>query len=54
MESESKGFFSRIIRESKDKNLERQIINIVQIEIRKSFRKFPEIVDKFDVNIEIN
>jgi hypothetical protein len=39
--------------DSKDINLERQIIDISQIEIRKSFRKYPEIVDNFDVNVEI-
>jgi hypothetical protein len=54
IESESKGFLSRIIGDSKDINLERQIVDISQIEIRKSFRKYPEIVDKFDVNVEIN
>ena len=54
IESESKGFLSRIMRESKDINLERQIIEISQIEIRKSFRKYPEIVDKFNVNVEIS
>ncbi len=54
IELESKGFLSRIMGDSKDINLERQIINISQIEIRKSFRKYPEIVDKFDVNVEIS
>jgi hypothetical protein len=54
IESESKGFLSRIIGDSKDINLERQIVDISQIEIRKSFRKYPEIVEKFDVNVEIN
>ena len=54
LELESKGFLSRIMGDSKDINLERQIINISQIEIRKSFRKYPEIVDKFDVDVEIS
>ena len=54
IELESKGFLSRIMGDSKDINLERQIINISQIEIRKSFRKYPEIVDKFDVDVEIS
>jgi hypothetical protein len=54
IELESKGFLSRFMSDSKDINLERQIINISQIEIRKSFRKYPEIVDKFDVNVEIS
>jgi hypothetical protein len=53
IESETKGFLSRLMGDSKDINLERQIIDISQIEIRKSFRKYPEIVDKFEVNVEI-
>jgi len=53
IESETKGFLSRLMGDSKDINLERQIIGISQIEIRKSFRKYPEIVDKFEVNVEI-
>ena len=53
IESDTKGFLSRIMGDSKDINLERQIIEISQIEIRKSFRKFPEIGDKFNVNVEI-
>ena len=55
IESESQGFLSKLRGESKDAdNLKRQIINISQIEIRKSFRKYPEIVDEFDVNVEMN
>jgi len=54
IESESKGFLSRIRGDTKDIKLEKQIIDISQIEIRKSFRKYPEIVDKFDVNVEIS
>jgi Uncharacterized protein conserved in archaea (DUF2226) len=54
IESDTKGFLSRIMGDSKDINLERQIIEISEIEIRKSFRKFPEIVDKFNVNVEIS
>jgi len=54
IELESKGFLSRLMGDSKDINLERQIIDISQIEIRKSFRKYPEIVDKFEVNVEIS
>ncbi len=54
IEYESKGFFSRMIGESRDtENLRRQIINIAQIEIKKSFRKYPEIIDNFDINVEI-
>ncbi len=55
IEYESKGFLSRMMGESKDiTNLKRQIINIIQIEIRKSFRKYPEIVDEFNINVEVN
>jgi len=55
IESESQGFLSKLRGESKDAdNLKRQIINISQIEIRKSFRKYPEIVNEFDVNVEMN
>ncbi|OPY26704.1 MAG: hypothetical protein A4E27_00684 [Methanobacterium sp. PtaU1.Bin242] len=55
IEYEAKGLFSRLMGESKDiDNLRRQIINIVQIEIKKSFRKYPEIIDNFDVNVEIS
>ena len=54
IESETKGFISRIMGDSKAINIERQIIEISQIEIRKSFRKYPEIVDKFNVNVEIS
>ncbi|MFZ0441190.1 MAG: hypothetical protein WAL81_00965, partial [Methanobacterium sp.] len=54
IESETKGFISRIMGDSKTINIERQIIEISQIEIRKSFRKYPEIVDKFNVNVEIS
>lgn len=55
IEYEAKGFFSRLIGESRDvDNLRRQVINIAQIEIKKSFRKYPEIIDKFDINVEIS
>ena len=55
IEYEAKGFFSRLIGESKDiENLRRQIINIVQIEIKKSFRKYPEIINNFNINVEIS
>ena len=54
-EYESKGFLSRIMGESKDlDNLKQQIINITQIEIRKSFRGYPEIVDNFKINVEVS
>lgn len=54
IESESKGILSRFMGESNSNKLEKQIIDIAQIEIRKSFRKYPEIVDKFEVNVEIS
>jgi hypothetical protein len=54
IEYEGKGLLSRLMGESKDiDNLRRQVINIVQIEIKKSFRKYPEIVNKFNINVEI-
>jgi hypothetical protein len=54
-EYESKGFLSRFMGESKDlDNLKKQIINITQIEIKKSFRGYPEIVDNFKVNVEVS
>jgi hypothetical protein len=55
IEYETQGFFSRLIGESKSiENLRRQVINIAQIEIKKSFRKYPEIVNKFNINVEIS
>jgi hypothetical protein len=54
IESESQGFLSRIMGDSNKANLERQIIEISQIEIRKSFRKYPEIVNDFNINVEIS
>ncbi len=54
IETESKGFLTRIMGDSGDIKLEKQIIDMSQIEIRKSFRKYPEIVDKFEVNVEIS
>ncbi len=54
IESETKGFISRIMGVSDSTHLERQIIEISQIEIRKSFRKYPEIVDEFNINVEIS
>lgn len=54
IETESKGFLSRIMGDSNEMKLEKQIIDMSQIEIRKSFRKYPEIVEKFEVNVEIS
>lgn len=54
-EYESKGLLSRIRGESRDlENLRRQIMNITQMEIKKSFRGYPEIVDDFEINVEIS
>lgn len=54
-EYESKGFLSRIMGESGDlDNLKQQIVNITQIEIKKSFRGYPEIVDDFQINVEVS
>ena len=51
---EGKGIFSRIMGESKDiANLKYQIQDIVEMEIRKSFREYPQIVENFDINIEV-
>jgi hypothetical protein len=54
-EYESKGLLSRIIGDSKSlETLRSQIITITQIEIKKSFRGFPEIVDNFEINVEVS
>ena len=53
-EYETKGLFSRLMGESKAvQNLRLQILDLVEMEIRKNFRDYPEIVDNFDINIEI-
>jgi hypothetical protein len=50
LEYKSKGLLSRIMGESRDlENLRREIINITQMEVKKSFKKYPEIVDDFVV-----
>jgi len=50
IEYKSKGLLSRIMGESRDlENLKRQIINITQTEVKKSFKEYPEIVDDFVV-----
>ncbi|WP_414469433.1 hypothetical protein [Methanobacterium sp. ACI-7] len=54
-EYESKSLLSRFMGDSKDlENLRRQIINITQMEIKKSFRGYPEIVEDFEINVEIS
>ncbi|MEN4006135.1 MAG: DUF2226 domain-containing protein [Methanobacteriaceae archaeon] len=53
-ECKTDGLLSRIMGKSRDlENLKRQIINITQMELKKSFRKYPEIVDDFEINVEI-
>jgi hypothetical protein len=53
-EYEGQGLLSRIMGESRDlENLRKQIINITQMEVKKSFREYPEIVDDFIINVEI-
>jgi len=55
IEYENKGLLSKIMGKSRDlENLKRQIINITQIELKKSFREYPEIVDDFVINVEIS
>ena len=54
VEHEGKGLFSRIMGDSKEEeNLKFHIMDIVEMELRKTFRDFPEIVDNFEVSIEI-
>ncbi|MCG2829331.1 DUF2226 domain-containing protein [Methanothermobacter sp. K4] len=54
VEHEGKGIFSRIIGDSKEEeNLKFHIMDIVEMELRKTFRDFPEIVDNFEVSIEV-
>jgi hypothetical protein len=53
-EYETKGLFSRLMGEAKAvENLRYQILDIVEMEIRKNFREYPEIVENFEINIEI-
>lgn len=55
MEYQSQGFLSRIVGGSKEiNNLKRQVIGICNMEIRKIFREYPEVVDKFEINVEIS
>jgi len=54
VEHEGKGIFSRIMGDSKEEeNLKFHIMDIVEMELRKTFRDFPEIVDNFEVSIEV-
>ncbi len=55
VEYESQGFFNRLIGQSKiSNNLTQQIINIAEIQIKKCFRQYPEVVEKFDINVEFS
>ncbi|MCC7564354.1 MAG: DUF2226 domain-containing protein, partial [Methanobacterium sp.] len=54
-EYESEGFINRLMGQSRTaNNLTRQIINIAEIAIKKSFRQYPEVVEKFDINVEFS
>lgn len=54
VEHEGKGLFSRIMGDSGEEDkLKFHIMDIVEMELRKTFRDFPEIVDNFEVSIEI-
>lgn len=54
IEYESKGFLSRLLGDYKDNDhLRRQVMNIVQIELKKGFRKYPKVFDNFDIKVEI-
>ncbi|MDI9618961.1 DUF2226 domain-containing protein [Methanothermobacter sp.] len=55
VEHEGKGIFSRIMGDSKEEEekLKFHIMDIVEMELRKTFRDFPEIVDNFEVSIEV-
>ncbi len=54
-EYESQGFLNRIMGQSRTAvNLRRQIINIAEIAIKKSFRQYPEVVEKFEINVEFS
>jgi hypothetical protein len=55
MEYQSQGFLSRFVGGSKEINiLKRQVIGICHMEIRKIFREYPEVVDKFEINVEVS
>ncbi len=54
-EYENQGIFNRLMGQSRTAtNLRRQIINIAEIAIKKSFRQYPEVVDKFEINVEFS
>jgi hypothetical protein len=54
-EYESQGFLNRIMGQNRNAvNLRRQIINIAEIAIKKSFRQYPEVVEKFEINVEFS
>ncbi|AXV40868.1 DUF2226 domain-containing protein [Methanobacterium sp. BAmetb5] len=54
-EYENQGIFNRLMGQNRTAtNLRRQIINIAEIAIKKSFRQYPEVVDKFEINVEFS
>jgi len=48
------GFFSRIVGSNDKVKLENRIYTITEMEIKKSFREYPEIINNFEINIEIH
>jgi len=55
IERESKGLLSRLIGGvMKEEELKEHIYDIIEMEIKKTFRGYPEIIEKFSVNIEIH
>lgn len=48
------GFLSRIVGSSDKIKLENRIYTITEMEIKKSFREYPEIINNFEINIEIH
>ena len=55
IERESKGLLSRLIGGvMKEEELKEHIYDIIEMEIKKTFRGYPEIIEKFNVNIEIH
>ncbi|MDI9624071.1 MAG: DUF2226 domain-containing protein [Methanothermobacter sp.] len=55
IERENKGLLSRLIGGTmKEEELKEHINDIIEMEIRKTFRGYPEIIEHFNVNIEIH
>ncbi|MDI6882533.1 MAG: DUF2226 domain-containing protein, partial [Methanothermobacter sp.] len=55
IERENTGLLSRLMGGvMKEEELKEHIIDIIEMEIKKTFRGYPEIIEKFNVNIEIH